>query len=410
MKNDATAVLDLGTSKVVCLVGSLDPCGDIEVLAAGVASCSGVKRGVVTDLDATSAAIDTAVRQAQQQLGADIPKLSVGLAGNRVEGIAAQGFVPIYPRSRQITREDVLQVINHSRQVGLPPDREQVQVLPKEFRVDGVRDVRKPIGMSGSRLEATSYIVTAETAYLLNIEKALGMAGKKVDQMALSSLCAGLAVLSQEELDNNAVVVDIGAGTTDVAVFVNGLIAYSAGLPIGGQHVTSDVGKLLKTSPDEAERLKVSYGSATSKGMSEAESVDVMQIGQMQPRPLHRKVLCEIIESRMRELALMVRQHLEKSGAYGSLPGGVALTGGASLLPGTDKLFEETLKHLRVRTASPPVESPDRRIASQPGLATAYGMLRFILQCGENELSPASANGSWKDRVKSMISLLGGKA
>jgi cell division protein FtsA len=408
MKTNSVTVLDLGSTKAVCLRASEDASGEIKVDAVSTAECKGVRRGVVCDLDDAARAVETVMRQIQQKTGEDSNCLIVGIAGSHVEGLNAQGFVPIYPRSRLITREDVLQVINHSRQVMIPPDREQIQALPREFRIDGQRGIQRPIGMNGSRLEVVTYIVTGQVTHVQNIEKAVGMTGRRVGQMVLQSLASGLGVLTQEELELGSAVVDIGGGTTDVAVFSGGSIAYSASLPIGGQLVTSDISKLLKTSPEEAERLKREYGSAHAKLVGDKDSVEVMQLGQTHARPMQRRVLCEIIESRMREIAVMVRQQIEKSGMYGVLTGGVVLTGGGSMLPNTDKLFEDVLKHVRVRAAEPQLGAA--LAAEGVGMATAVGLARYALQCGDDELAPAGDDGNWKERIKTLFSVFGAKA
>ncbi|MBN9502497.1 MAG: cell division protein FtsA [Armatimonadetes bacterium 55-13] len=409
-RGDWTAVLDIGSSKVVCLVAMDDGEGGIDLQGLGVAECKGVKRGVVTDLEETSRAIDAAVRRVEQQIGEKIESLITGVTGTHLEGHNAMGFVPIYPRSRQITREDVLQVINHSRQFMIPPDREMIQALPREFKIDGQRGVQRPIGMNGSKLEVTTYIVTGQTTHIQNIEKATQMTGRRVDQMVVTSLASGLGVLTPDEIELGAVVVDIGEGVTDIGVFQGGSIAYSATIPIGSGLVTSDISKLLRCSPDEAERLKVMHAHATSAGVDERDSVQVIQLGHDEPRALQRKVLCEITESRMRELAVMVRQQIEKSGLYAMLPGGVVLTGGGALLSGSEKLFTEVLKHLRVRHAEPRLYAGHGMDTDRSGLATAAGIARFAIQCFDDELGPASGSGGWKERIRTIFSLISGKA
>lgn len=409
-KGDWTAVVEIGSSKVVCLVAMDDGEGGIDLQGLGVAECKGVKRGVVTDLEETARAIDAAVRRVEQQIGNKIESAVVGVTGTHLEGHSAMGFVPIYPRSRQITREDVLQVINHSRQLMIPPDREMIQALPREFKIDGQRGIQRPIGMNGSKLEVTTFIVTGQTTHIQNIEKSLEMTGRRVDQMVVAPLASGLGVLTPDEIELGAAVVDIGEGIADVGVFQGGSIAFSASIPIGGGLVTSDISKLLRTSPEEAERLKVFHALASAQGIDEKDIVEVTQLGHPEPRALQRKVLCEITESRMRELAVMVRQQIEKSGLYAMLPGGVVLTGGGSLLSGTDKLFAEVLKHLRVRQAEARLYAGHGMDTDRPGLATAAGIARFAIQCYDDELGPVSGSGGWKERIRTIFSLISGKA
>jgi cell division protein FtsA len=409
MKSDLVTVLDLGSSKAVCLVAGPDGSGGVSLHNISTVESRGIRRGVVVDLDEVARTIDTAVREAQKKSGQEISELVVGIGGAHLEGQNAQGFVPIYPRSRHITREDVLQVINHSRQLMIPPDREMIQALPREFRIDGHRGIQRPIGMNGSKLEVITYIVTGQTNQIQNIEKAVAMGGRKIAQMVLLPLASGLGVLTQEEIELGSAVVDIGGGATNMAVFSGGSIAYSACIPIAGQLVSSDLSKLLKTSPEEAEKLKLRYGASLARIVPEKESVEVMQLGQTVARPLQRKVLCEIIESRMRELATMVRQQIERSGMFGVLPGGVVLTGGGSRLEGTDKLFEDVFKHLRVRVAEPPIDA-SVGAGDLPGLAASVGMARFAIQCFDDELAPVSGTENWKERISKIFSLLSGRA
>jgi cell division protein FtsA len=400
------SVLDLGSTKAVCLAAESDGGGGLEIRGFATAECEGLRRGIVSDLEETASAIDNVVKRVQQMAGEEIHTLVVSISGTHVEGINAQGFVPIYPRSRVIQREDVLQVINHSRQLMISPDREQIQALPREFRIDGQRGIRRPMGMNGSKLEVVTYIVTGQTTHIQNIERAISMAGKRVEQMVIQPLASGLGVLSEEEMDLGTAVVDIGGGTTDIGVFTGGSIAFSATVPVAGLLVTSDLSKLLKTTPEEAERLKLESGNAVPKLVPDEESVSVMQLGHTQYRPLQRRVLVEIIESRMRELAMMVKQQIEKSGMMGMLPGGIVLTGGGSLLPGTEKLFGDILKNSRVRLAEPHIEGPHSPILNQAGMATVVGLARFGIQFADDELAPAES-GNWKDRIRTFWTSLG---
>jgi len=409
MNKNLITVLDLGSTKTVCLAASPDENDGIRVEGLAISDSRGIRRGLISDIDEAAKSIDNTIRRLKTDLGQDVPGVVVGVGGAHLEGMNAQGFVPIFPRSRAISREDVLQVINHSRQVVLPPDREMIQALPREFRIDGQRDILKPIGMSGSKLECVTYIVTGQATHLHNIEKAVEMTGHRVEQMVLLPLASGLGALSQEQLELGSVLVDIGGGVTEIAVFSGGSVAYSASIPIGGAMVTGDISKLLKTSPDEAERLKTDQGVALARNIAEKETVEVHQLGHAVPRPLQRKVLCEIIESRMRELATMVKQQIEKSGMYGTLPGGVVLTGGGAALEGTQNLFEEVLKHLRVEIVEPKVDGAAHGLTDRPGMAAALGMARFAIQCFGDELGPAGGAG-WKERVRTFWSLLSGKA
>ena len=391
---NGVAVLDLGSSRALCAVFKPGENGATDIVAHAGSPCRGLRRGIPTDLEETAMAIDNAVREVQRSTGEEIERLIVNVSGVHLEGLNGQGYKPIVPRGRHITYQDVMEVVTHSRSLVLPPDREQVQAVPREFRVDGLRDVKRPIGMGGGTLEAVTFIVTGSVAAVQNVERATSMTGRSVEGLVAGPLAAGLGVLSTEEIENGAAVVDLGAGTTNVGVFTEGSVASIACLPVGASLVTSDVSKLLKTSPEEAERLKIAYAVASAKGLSERETVEVTQLGQTLARPLQRKVLCEIVESRLRETAIMVGQHIERSGMVGMLPGGVVLTGGGSKLAGIDRLFEEELPHVKVRIA-PPVEG---------GSAVALGMARWTLHCDE-ELLPASGARGIKGSVRTLFSI-----
>jgi cell division protein FtsA len=403
MKSDPVVVLDLGSTKVTALSAQQSEEGVVDVLGVATAPCKGVTRGVVTDLDEASVAVDSAVRRLQQQLGTELDSFIVSVAGTHLEGVNAQGLKPIVPKTRHITNQDVLEVINHSRAMMIPPDREQIQALPREFNVDGQRGIQRPVGLSGGTLEVTTYVVTGQRTHIQNTEKAIEMAGKRVEQMVLAPLASGIGVLTPEEIELGTGVIDIGGGKTGMAVFTNGSIAFSTCLPVGSMHVTSDLSKLLKTTPDEAERLKVNHGGAFARIIPERDSVHVMQLGQTVQRPMQRMVLCEIIESRMREIAQMVRQQIEKNGFLPTLPGGIVLTGGGAQMPGTVELFEDVLKHVRVRVAEP--EMP---VMAGPGMATAVGLAQYALQC-DDDLGPTLGHHHWRERVRSLWTLVRGK-
>jgi cell division protein FtsA len=415
MTDDSVAVLDLGSTKVTCLAASLARDGRVEVDAVSSEDCRGVKKGVVVDLEATAEAARRAIRSVEEAVGGELGPLTLSVSGAHLEGWNVQGLTPIFPATRAITREDVMQVINHSRQVVLPPDREQVQALPREFRVDGQRGVERPIGMRGGQLSVQTYLVTGQMSHLRNAERAVELAGRESGPMVLSALASGLAVLSENERRQGAASLDIGGGVSDLAIFVDGAPAYTATIPVGGLLVTSDIGNLLRTSPEEAERLKRQSGSAQAEGIDEDESVDVLQVGQAMMRPLQRRVLAEIVESRMRELALYVAGHIEKSGLASQLPSGLVLTGGGSLLPGTTALFSEVLKGAPVRLGER-LMVPDGVVSGSSGpvagLSTALGMALFGLSGYEEELVPATPHAAqeWRTKVRMLWSLLGGRS
>ncbi|MBX3119079.1 MAG: cell division protein FtsA [Fimbriimonadaceae bacterium] len=410
MRSGRVHILDLGSTKAVCLAAELTETGRIKVESWHSTDCKGVRKAVVTDLEEAAKAVDKVCRAVESDTNESIESLVVGIGGAHVEGINSQGFVPIYPRTRPITRDDVLQVVNHSRQISLPPDREQIQAIPREFRIDGQRGIKKPIGMSGGRLEVNTYLVSGQATHIQNLERVVEMSGRKIERLVPKALASGLAVLTDEQRDLGAAVIDIGGGSTEIAVFFGESVAFSASVPIGGQLVTSDISKLLKASPEEAERLKLEGGLSWAKMANEDEIVGVLQLGQIHKRDLQRRVLAEIIESRMRELARMSRQQIEKSGFFGMLPGGIVLTGGASLIPGTAELFQSVFQHMKVSSQEPHLSGQREKGLNRPELATAVGLSTFGLECQHDEFAPATVDGSWKDKIRTFLSLMGGKA
>ena len=402
MNSELIAVLDLGSTKVTCLVASADGKDGMTIEALASTPCRGMRRGQVADIEEVTRAVNEVVRRVEIAVDDEIDSLVIGITGAHIEGINSQGFRPIIPAGRKLTHQDVLEVINHSRSVMVAPEREQIQSLPREFRVDGQRNVQRPVGMQGSKLEVYTYIATGLTSSLQNIEQAIAGSGKRVEQMVIQSLASGIGILTPEEMDLGAVIVDIGGSTTDIAIFINGSIAFSACIPVGGIAVTSDLSQLLKTSPEEAERLKIASGCALAKMVDERETVEVLQLGQPVARPMQRRVLCEIIQSRMKEIATMVGTQIENSNFGTVLPGGVVLTGGGSAMPGTAHLFEDSLKRFKVRVGEPTLGS---KFGEQVGMATAVGLASFTIHCFD-EFSPAEGSLPWRDRVKTLFSKL----
>lgn len=411
MSDRAIATLDMGSSKAASLIADLDASGKTRVLGCGLADCKGVRRGALVNVEEAARSAQQALREAEEQAGERVETVLASIGGSDIQGQTARGFVPIYPKTRAITRDDVLQVLNHSRQAAIPEDREPILAVPTEFIVDGQGGVSSPVGMSGGRLEVCTYLVTADFPRVRDVHRAVESGSRTVGQLVPIGLASGLGVLTNEQLSKGSVLVDIGAETTNVAVFKHGSIAFSAFMPVGGRNVSSDLATLLKTSPDEAEALKLQHGAALASVAEPQESLGILQLGHIERRPLQRTVFCEIIESRMREIAALSRKKVEDGGySLGSLRGGVVVTGGGSQLPGTSELFASIFEPLKSTVASPHVRGPHSTQAHRPEFAVATGLARFALECCRDELSPAGESESLKDRMRTFFSLLGGRA
>src|SRR5579871_492027 len=402
-------VLDVGSTKVTCLVAEPIAGDGIGIVAVGTAPCTGVKRGVVSDIESTAQAISAAVGQVEGKLGVEVNDFHVSVNGSHVEGSTARGMVPILPRSRSITRGDVLQVLNHSRQIPVSDALELLHTMPREFVIDGEHGVHQPVGRTGGQLEVSTYVLTGKREAIEPLERAVGGAGKRVGQLIAGPLASGMGVLSPQDIEFGAVCIDIGGGKTDVAVFSEGSLIHCASIPIGGTLVTSDIAHLVRTSTETADSLKVAKGAAMSASVPEGDSVDVMQLGHIEARPMQRRVLCEIIESRMREIANHAKTVIEKSGKS-RFANGVSLTGGASMLPGTAELFEAILGVGTVRSGRPSQSLPAMPVnaPSAASFSAAVGLARFAFDSFEDELVPANGQ-NWQAKVRSLWSMFAAK-
>lgn len=395
--------LDIGSSKVALLAANLDENHQICVQEVAVVPNRGMSKGSVIDLEQCAMAVSEAARSLRT-----VPRpqeVILSVSGQHLQSMNVQGMVQIVPSGRAITSADVLAVIKHSRQVDIAADSEPIMVVPREFSVDGTSGIAKPIGLSASRLEVVTHLVLGNVAHLMNLEKVVQLAGLEVQQMVAEPVAAGLGLLRPEELEIGTAVINIGAQTTAVAIYSRGTIAYSAVIPVGSSSVTNDLVSLLKMTPEDAEQLKRKHGRALAPSKPDESTVEVRQIGQTQSRHMQRRVLFEIIESRMREIAKFAAQHIEKSGHKGLLPGGTYVTGGGALLPGTPQLFAQVMGDANVKLAAPRVEGPASIKASGAEWSTAVGMAAFALLEGDEEVVPASGMGSWKERIRTFFQM-----
>ncbi|MBV8773030.1 MAG: cell division protein FtsA, partial [Deltaproteobacteria bacterium] len=337
MRNVLSGV-DVGTSKVCALIGESGPEGAIAVLGYGVVPCSGLRRGVVVNIEATVDALRAATAEAEKAAGIRINNAVVGVAGAHIRGLNSHGIVAV--RGGEVSTRDVERVIEAARAVAIPLDRQVLHILPQQFAVDDQDGVRDPVGMAGVRLEARIHIVTAAQSYGQNLYKCCERSGISAGEFMFEPLASADAAMFPEERELGVALIDIGGGTTDIIVFYNGAVMHTAVLPVGGSHLTADVAAGLRTPLSEAERLKTNYGVATNQVVGHEETVQVPGVGGREPRAIQRRLLGEIIEPRMEEIFAMAQRELLRSGVADCLSSGIVLAGGTSLLEGTQELAE----------------------------------------------------------------------
>jgi len=373
-QRDRTVVgLDIGTTKVCAIIGEVNEQGIIEIIGVGQAPSNGLHKGVVINLESTVKSITKAIEEAEMMSGTEVSSVYVGIAGGHIKGINSRGVVAITRPDREITQSDVDRVIDAARAVSIPMDREVIHVLAQEFIVDDQDGIKDPIGMAGVRLEAEVHIVTGAVTSAQNIVRSVNRAGFEVDDIVLEPLASSFSVLTEDEKELGVVLVDIGGGTTDMALFVEGAIWQTEVLSIGGGNVTKDISVGLRTPIAEAEQIKLRYGCATTSLVKQDEVIEVPSVGGRKSKVLPRQVLAEIIQPRMEEIFLLLSREIKKTGYEDLVAGGVVLTGGASAMEGIQELAEQILD-LPVRIGSPKGISGLVDVVNSPVFATGVGL------------------------------------
>ncbi len=340
-QEDLIVGLDIGTTKICAIIGQLDVHGKLEIIGVGTTRSKGLRRGVVINIEATVKCILNAIEAAELMSGREIQGVFTGVAGSHIEGINSRGVVAVTGKDREISSEDVDRVIDAGKAIAFPMDREVLHVIPQEFIVDDQRGVKNPVGMMGVRLEAEVHIVTGSVSSAQNIVKCVNRAGFKVYDMILEPLASSRAVLTTDERELGTLLIDLGGGTTDVLVHIDGSPYYTEVLPVGGDQVTNDLSIVLKTPMDSAERIKIESGCCYADLLQGDEEVRIPGVGGRPPSVRFKKDIVRIIQPRMSEMLSMVKDQIEKKGYLRLLGGGVVLTGGASLVPGTVELAQE---------------------------------------------------------------------
>ena len=369
---DLLVGLDIGTSKVVALVAELSPEGQFNVLGLGQTSSKGLKKGVVVNIEATVQSIQKALEEAELMSDRRIIQVFTGIAGNHIVSFNSSGMVAI--RDKEVGAGDVERVLETAKAINIPTDQQILHILIQEFIIDGQEDVREPIGMSGLRLEVKVHIVTGAVSAAQNIVKCVRRCGLEVNDLILQPLASSLAVLTDDEKELGVVLIDIGGGTTDIAIYSQGSIRHTAVIPIAGDQITNDIAMALRTPTIEAEDLKIHHGVAKQELADATAMIDAPGVGDRVPRPMSKQALAAVIEPRVEELFTLVRNIVRESGYEDMVSSGIVLTGGTSMMPGMVELAEQVfLKHARI--GSPEYRGHLHEVLRSPRYSTGLGLL-----------------------------------
>lgn len=374
-KSDILVGLDVGTTKICAIVGEIDD-HKVKVIGVGRSASTGLRKGIIVDLDATTQGIRDAVDKAQHMADVDAKSVIVGITGEHISSLNSRGVIAVTHEDREITEDDVSRALEAAKVVVMPPEREVIHNIPRGYSIDGQDGVKYPVGMSGTRLEVETHIVTGGVTFIQNLTKCVQRAGLGIEEIVLEPIATAQSVLQPDEKELGIAILDIGGGTSDLAIFSEGSIAYSSVIPVGGNHVTKDIAFGLQISLDEAERVKKEFGTANLESLKEGESFKVQGLAEDDQRELPRKVLAEIIEPRMEEIFQMVKQDIKRSGYEDLLPLGLVLSGGGSMLPGTLELARRVMPS-RVRLGGPIGFGGLVDDVSTPIFATGIGLVQF---------------------------------
>ncbi|PLX98559.1 MAG: cell division protein FtsA [Desulfuromonas sp.] len=365
--------LDIGTTKICAIVGHLTHDG-IDIVGIGKVPSKGLRKGVVINIEATVEAVRQALQEAELMAGCEIKSVFVGIAGGHIKGMNSQGVIAI--KNREVTNEDIQRVIDAAKAIAIPMDREVIHILPQEFIIDDQDGIKEPLGMNGVRLEAKVHIVTGAVASAQNIIKSCNRAGVDVADIVLEQLASSEAVLTQDEKDLGVVILDIGGGTTDIAIYSEGAIKHTAVLSLGGNHLTNDIAVGLRTPTGDAEKIKQDFGCCLTSMVGKEESIEVPSVGGRETRQLSRQLLAEILEPRVEEIFNLANREIIRSGFEDLVASGVVITGGSAILPGMPELAEQIF-NLPVRRGVPVEIGGLVDVVNSPVYATGVGLLKY---------------------------------
>jgi cell division protein FtsA len=391
--------LDVGTTKTCALICEVND-EKLKVLGIGSAESKGLRKGVVVNLDGTVSSIRKAVAEAEKGAGVSVESVFVGLSGSHIKSFNSHGAVTVAGSNREIGKEDIRRVIQTAKTVSLPVDREIVHVLPQEFAIDGQDGVGDPLGLLGSRLEVKVHIVTSSATAAQNIVTAVNRSGIIVADTVLQQLASAESTLTADDKELGVALVDIGGGTTDLAIFTNGAVRHNSVLPLGGDQITNDIAVGLRTSIPDAEKIKQQYGCALSTLIQEEVSFDVPSVGGRQPKKISKTMLCEIVQPRVEEIMSLVQEDIRQVGLEKGLGAGIVLTGGAVLLEGVTNVAEQTLD-MPVRRGIPAGLGGMGEALSSPMYATAVGLVLYGHRTHSHLSAGPQSNGNFLFRVRS---------
>ena len=396
--------LDIGTSKVVAIVGEVREDGTLEVIGLGSHPSRGLKKGVVVNIESTVHSIQRAVEEAELMAGCQIDAVYAGIAGSHIRSLNSHGIVAI--RDKEVTPADIERVLDAAQAMAIPADQKILHILPQEYVIDHQEGVKEPLGMSGVRLEAKVHLVTCAVNSAQNIEKCVRRCTLEVRDVILEQLASSYAVLTEDEKDLGVCLVDIGGGTTDVAIFTEGAIRHTANIPIAGDQVTNDIAMALRTPTPHAEELKIKYACALTQLAGAEETIQVPGGGDKPPRALSRQALAEVVEPRYDELFQLVQAELRRSGFEDLLAAGIVLTGGSSKIEGVVELAEEIF-HKPVSLGMPRNVAGLADIVRNPIYATGVGLLLYGQELERRRLergeAPPVMKGSFVDRIREWL-------
>jgi cell division protein FtsA len=394
----------VGTTKICAIVAEPLPDGTLHIVGVGSAASRGLRKGVVVNLDATVEAVKRAVAEAEQMAGTEMGSVYAGIAGAHLRGANCRGGAAVAGRDREVTAADVERAIEAARAIAVPPDREIVHVLPQLFTVDDGEGVREPVGMSGTRLGAEVHVVTASVTAVQNVIRAINRAGLAVQEVVVEPLASAEAVLHPDERELGVLLIDIGGGTTDVALLREGAVWHTAILPLGGDHITNDIAVGLRTPVADAEELKRRYGCALTPLVSSEETVEVPSVGGRRPRRLSRQVLADIIQPRAEEIFALVARDLDRAGFQGAAAAGLVVTGGTSIMEGLPELAEAVFD-TPVRRGLPETVGGLADVVKSPIYATGVGLALYGARRREG---PAAVGGGGGTRVERLFRRVAG--